>query len=64
LSWIGAPHTQNFEIWKYLEKTQEKKKTIFDVFAKMLNGKILNGHALKDVFFLNFLQNWDILKFT
>jgi hypothetical protein len=26
LGWIGAPHTQNFEILKFLEQTQELKK--------------------------------------
>jgi hypothetical protein len=25
LDWIDAPHTQNFEIYKCLEQTQEKK---------------------------------------
>ena len=36
--WIDAPHTQNFEILKSLEKTQESKKieTLFENFAKML----------------------------
>jgi hypothetical protein len=26
LGWIDAPHTQNFEILKFLEQTQESKK--------------------------------------
>jgi hypothetical protein len=35
MGWIDAPHTQNFEILKSLEKTQESKKfeIIFDIFA-------------------------------
>jgi hypothetical protein len=40
LRWIDAPQTQNFEIWRSLEKTQESKKfeIIFGIFAKMLDG--------------------------
>jgi hypothetical protein len=40
LGWIDAPHTQNFEILKFLEQTQESKnfKIIFDIFVKMLEG--------------------------
>jgi hypothetical protein len=28
LGWIDAPHTQNFEILKSLEQTQESKKNL------------------------------------
>jgi hypothetical protein len=41
LGWINAPHTQNFEILKSLEKTQESKKKIkitFEIFVKILDG--------------------------
>jgi hypothetical protein len=39
LGWIDALHTQNFEILKSLEQTQESKKikTSFDFFVKMLD---------------------------
>jgi hypothetical protein len=40
LGWIDAPHTQNFEILKSLEQTQESKnlKISFEIFVKMLEG--------------------------
>jgi hypothetical protein len=40
LGWIDAPHTQNFEILKSLEQTQESKKNkiSFEIFVKMLDG--------------------------
>jgi hypothetical protein len=40
LGWIDAPHTQNFEILKSLEQTQELKKfkISFEIFVKMLDG--------------------------
>jgi hypothetical protein len=40
LGWIDAPHTQNFEIWKSLEQTQEseKFKISFEIFVKMIEG--------------------------
>jgi hypothetical protein len=48
LDTIDAPHTQNFEILKSLEKTQKSKKfkIIFEIFVKMLDGSIL----VKDAF--------------
>jgi hypothetical protein len=40
LGWIDALHTQNSEILKSLEQTQESKKlkTNFEFFVKMLYG--------------------------
>jgi hypothetical protein len=40
LGWIDAPHTQNFEILKSLEQTQESKnyEISFEIFLKMLDG--------------------------
>jgi hypothetical protein len=41
LGWIDVPHTQNFEILKSLEQTQESKKKIkitLEIFVKMLDG--------------------------
>jgi hypothetical protein len=40
LGWIDAPHTQNFEILKSLEQTQESKKfkIAFEIFVNMLDG--------------------------
>jgi hypothetical protein len=40
LGWIDAPHTQNFEILKSLEQTQESKnfKIRFEIFVKLLDG--------------------------
>jgi hypothetical protein len=40
MSCIDAPHTQNFEILKSLEQTQESKtiKITFEFFVKMLDG--------------------------
>jgi hypothetical protein len=49
LGWIDAPNTQNFEILKYLEQTQESRKIkiTIEFFVKMLDGSIL----VKDVFY-------------
>jgi hypothetical protein len=43
LSWIDAPHTQNFGILKSLEQTQESKifKISSEIFVKMLEAQIL-----------------------
>jgi hypothetical protein len=40
LGWIDVPHTQNIEILKFLEQTQEstKFKIGFEIFVKMLDG--------------------------
>jgi hypothetical protein len=40
LGGIDAPHTQNYEILKSLEQTQESKKIkiTFEIFVKMLDG--------------------------
>jgi hypothetical protein len=52
LGWIYAPHTQNFEILKSLEKNSEvknkKHKITFEIFVKTLDGLNLD----KDDFFL------------
>jgi hypothetical protein len=51
LGWIDAPHSQNFEILKSLEQTQESKKykITFEIVVKMLNG-------------LNFENFWKIFS--
>jgi hypothetical protein len=48
LSWIDAPHTQNFEILKSLEQTQESKKfkITFEIFVKMLDGSNFDKRCL------------------
>jgi c-di-AMP phosphodiesterase-like protein len=40
LGWIDALYTQNFEILKSLEQTQESKKIkiTLEIFVKILNG--------------------------
>jgi hypothetical protein len=45
---IDAPHTQNFEILKSLEQTQESKKfaITFVIFVKMLDGLIFCKRCL------------------
>jgi hypothetical protein len=59
LAWIDAPHTQNFEILKSLEQTQEsiKIKITFDFFAKMLDGSYFGKRCLLGFSICNFLQN-------
>jgi hypothetical protein len=48
LGWIDTPHTQNFEILKPLEQTQESKKhkISFEIFVKMLDGLYFGKRCL------------------
>jgi hypothetical protein len=50
LGWIDAPHTQNFEILKSLEQTQESKKKIKSVLKFCGNGRHAVSILVKDVF--------------
>jgi hypothetical protein len=65
LSQLGVPHTQNFEILKFLTKTQESKnlKIIFENFNKMLDGSIFDNSCLLGSSIQNFFQIWKILNF-
>jgi hypothetical protein len=57
LGWIDAPHTQNFEILKSLEQTQEKKKKIsFKIFVKILDGLNFGERCLLGGFIWNFFR--------
>jgi hypothetical protein len=66
LGWIDAPHTQNFEILKSFEQTQESKnfKTSFEIFSKMLDGLNFGEKCLLRCSIWNFFQNQKILKFS
>jgi hypothetical protein len=60
LGWIDAPHTQNFEILKSLEQTQESKNVISVLifFCKILDGLNYGRRCLLRCFILK------IMKFT
>jgi hypothetical protein len=64
LGWIDAPHTQNFEILKSLEQTQESKnsKIVFEIFVKMLDGCNFGRRCLLGcpIWLFSELQNFDI----
>jgi hypothetical protein len=55
LGWIDAPYTQNFEILKSLEQTQESKKIkiSFEIFVKMLDGLNFGKRCL-----LGWMDGW------
>jgi hypothetical protein len=48
LCWIDAPYSQNFEILKFLEQTQESKKfkITFEIFVKLLDGSNFGRRCL------------------
>jgi hypothetical protein len=46
LDWIDAPHTQNFEIFKSLEQTQEKNKNSLESFVKIVETQEKNKTVL------------------
>jgi hypothetical protein len=56
MCWIDAPHTQNFEILKSLEQTQESKKIkiSFEIFVKMLIGSNFGERYFLGCFIWNF----------
>jgi hypothetical protein len=59
LGWIDAPPTQNFEILKSLEQTQESKKKIkitFEIFVKMLDGLNFGKRCLLRCSIWNFFR--------
>jgi hypothetical protein len=68
LNWIDAPHTQNFEILKSLEETQESKKfkITFEIFVKMLDGLNVSKRCLLQCFIWFFFFRidffWNYLK--
>jgi hypothetical protein len=66
LGWIDAPHTQNFEILKSLEQTQEsdKFKITFEIFVKILDGLNFSKRCLLRSSTWFFFQNLKILKFS
>jgi hypothetical protein len=66
LGWIDAPHTQNFEILKSLEPTQEprKFKISFDFFVKMPDGLNFGKRCILRCSIRNFFQNRKILEFS
>ena len=63
---IDALHTQNFEILKSLEKTQESKKLnfFFEIFGEMLESSNFDKRWLLGSSNHNFFQNLKFLKFT
>jgi hypothetical protein len=66
LGWIDAPHTQNFEILKSLEQTQEAKKfkITFEIFVKILDGSNFGKRCLLRCSIYNFFQNWIFFEFS
>jgi hypothetical protein len=65
LSQLGEPHTQNFEILKFLQTTQESKnlKIVFENFNNMLDGSKFGENCLLGSSIQIFFQIWKILNF-
>jgi hypothetical protein len=62
---VSWAHTQNFEILKSLEQTQESKKFIisFEINMKMQDGLNFGKRCLLRCSIWIFFQNWKILIF-
>jgi hypothetical protein len=65
LTQLGVPHTQKFEILKFLEKLRGQKilETVFENFQKMLDGSKFGERFLLGISIQNIFQIWKILIF-